>query len=66
METSKENTSFEFERYDTYEWYLRLGPLSNVNEKYLLGKIPTWNDFVAHPNYDAFWQKQAMTPYLTA
>lgn len=65
METSKENTAFRFDRYDTYEWYLRLGPLSTVNEKYLLGKIPTWNDYVAHPNYDAFWQKQAMAPYLT-
>ena len=65
METSKEDASFQFDAFDTYEWYLRLGPLSTVNEKYLLGKIPTWNDYVAHPNYDAFWQKQAMAPYLT-
>jgi putative CocE/NonD family hydrolase len=64
METSKENASFRFNRYDTYEWYLRLGPLSAVNERYLQGKIPSWNDFVAHPNYDAFWQKQAMASYL--
>lgn len=64
METSKENASFRFDLYDTFEWYLRLGPLSTVNEKYLLGKIPSWNDFVAHPNYDAFWRKQAMAPYL--
>ncbi|MCX6569524.1 MAG: CocE/NonD family hydrolase [Candidatus Aminicenantes bacterium] len=65
METSKENASFRFDTFDTYEWYLRLGPLSAVNERYLLGKIPTWNDYVAHPNYDAFWQKQAMASYLT-
>jgi len=65
METSKENASFRFDSFDTYEWYLRLGPLSAVNERYLLGKIPTWNDYVAHPNYDGFWQKQAMAPYLT-
>jgi putative CocE/NonD family hydrolase len=65
METSKEQTSFCFDRYDTFEWYLRLGPLSVINEHYLLGKIPSWNDFVAHPNYDAFWRKQAMAPYLT-
>ena len=64
METSKENASFHFDSFDTYEWYLRLGPLAAVNEKYLLGKIPSWNDFVTHPNYDAFWQKQAMAPYL--
>ena len=64
METSKENAAFRFDTFDTYEWYLRLGPLAAVNEKFLLGKIPSWNDFVAHPNYDAFWQKQAMAPYL--
>ncbi len=65
METNKENYRFSFDRYDTFEWYLRLGALSNVNEKYLHGKIPTWNDFVDHPNYDEFWQKQAMAGYLT-
>lgn len=65
METTKENASFRFDTFDTYEWYLRLGPLSTVNGKYLYGKIPSWNDFVAHPNYDAFWRKQAMAPYLT-
>ena len=26
--------------------------------------MPTWNDFVAHPNYDDFWKKQASAPYL--
>ena len=65
METTKESFAFRFDRYDTYEWYLRLGPLGAVNERILLGKIPSWNDFVAHPNYDAFWQKQAMASYLT-
>jgi len=65
METSKEQEPFTFDRYDTYQWYLDLGPLSNVNAKYLHGKIPTWNDFVAHANYDAFWQRQGAAPYLT-
>ena len=64
METSKESFAFRFDRYDTFEWYLGLGPLGTVNDKILRGKIPSWNDFVAHPNYDAFWQKQAMAPYL--
>ncbi|HRI79933.1 MAG TPA: CocE/NonD family hydrolase, partial [Cyclobacteriaceae bacterium] len=61
-ESSKEDALFPFDQYDTYEWYLRLGPLSNVNEKYFHNKIPTWNDFVKHPDYDDFWKKQAM-PY---
>jgi uncharacterized protein len=64
METNKLNTNFKFDRRDTFEWYLKLGALSNVNPKYFQGKMPTWNDFVAHPNYDAFWRKQAFAPYL--
>src|SRR5439155_467145 len=65
METSKINFRFQFDRHDTYEWYLRLGALSNVDRLYFHGKRPTWNDFRAHPNYDSFWKKQAFAPYLT-
>lgn len=61
-EATKEDAHFPFDRFDTYDWYLKLGPLSNVNEKYFHGKIPSWNDFVNHPDYDDFWKKQSM-PY---
>jgi uncharacterized protein len=65
METGKENYSFQFSLADTYDWYLnQLGPLSTADEKYLHGKVPTWEDFVNHPNYDEFWQRQAFAPYL--
>ena len=43
------NTHFDFETYDTYSWYLALGPLSNINAKYLHGSIPYWNSIVEHP-----------------
>ncbi len=59
METNREVSFFKFDKYDTYEWYLALGALSNVNLRYLHGKIPTWNDFVAHPNFDQFWYRQS-------
>ncbi|MEO5814319.1 MAG: CocE/NonD family hydrolase [Gemmatimonadaceae bacterium] len=65
-EATKENSDFDFGTYDTYEWYLKLGALSNVQAKVLKDKkLPTWTDFAAHPNYDGFWQRQAMKPYLT-
>jgi putative CocE/NonD family hydrolase len=53
------NTNFDFDVYDTYSWYLKAGPLSTINAKYLHGTIPFWNDIIAHPNYDAFWKKEA-------
>jgi putative CocE/NonD family hydrolase len=65
-EATKEDAHFEFDMYDTYEWYLKLGPLSNVNEKYFHNKIPSWNDFAKHPNYDEFWRKQSIPDRLGA
>src|SRR6187455_1323496 len=64
MESGKDVQQFSFDRYDTFDWYLSLGPLSNANAKYLHDKIPTWNDFVAHPDYDEFWKKQTMIPKI--
>ncbi len=65
MERGAEVKPFEFGTPDTYQWYLDLGPLINVEEKYGGAKLPTWVDFVSHPNYDGFWKRQAFAPYLT-
>ncbi len=64
METNKEQQPFAFDRYDTYDWYLHAGALSNFNARYLHGTIPTWNDFVSHPNFDQFWQRQTAITYM--
>jgi uncharacterized protein len=60
------NTHFTFDIYDTYAWYLALGPLSNINARYLHGKITHWNDLVAHPDYDEFWKRDAWVRQLHA
>jgi putative CocE/NonD family hydrolase len=58
------NTHFAFDVFDTYDWYLKLGPISNINTKYLHGTIPYWTDSVEHPNYDEFWHKEAWVNQL--
>ncbi|WP_259068232.1 CocE/NonD family hydrolase [Mucilaginibacter sp. X4EP1] len=63
-EISKTDSLYQFDNYDTYNWYLKLGPLSNINKKYIHGKLPSWNDFTIHPNYDAYWKKEALTSRL--
>ncbi len=60
MESSRDSVNSVFDRFDMYDWFLRLGALSHANERYLRGKIPTWNNFVAHPAYDEFWKMHAM------
>ena len=64
MESGKDVKHFAFDRYDTFDWYLSLGPLSAVNRKYLRETIPTWNDYVRHPDYDQFWKRQTMVPHI--
>ena len=60
-EISKTDSLFQFGNYDTYDWYLKLGPLSNLNDKYIHGKLPSWNNYIAHPDYDDFWKRQSLT-----
>jgi putative CocE/NonD family hydrolase len=59
------DSDFPFPQFDLYDWYLKLGSLKNVNEKYFHHKIPTWNNFVRHPNYDSFWQKNSPLNYIS-
>jgi uncharacterized protein len=58
------DSDFPFPQFDVFDWYLKLGSLKNVNDKYFKGKIPTWNNFVQHPNYDTFWQKNSTLSYI--
>ncbi|HLM71465.1 MAG TPA: CocE/NonD family hydrolase, partial [Polyangiaceae bacterium] len=66
LESAKEtNTEFPFDRGDTFDWYLDIGPLSNVDKRYFHGKMPTWVNFVEHPNRDAFWEQRAVPTHLS-
>lgn len=58
------DSDFPFPQFDVFDWYIKLGSLKNVNEKYFHNKIPTWNNFVQHPNYDAFWQTNSPLSYV--
>jgi putative CocE/NonD family hydrolase len=58
------DSDFPFPQFDLFDWYLHLGSLKNVNEKYFHNTIPTWNNFVKHPAYDSFWQKNSPLSYV--
>jgi putative CocE/NonD family hydrolase len=59
------DSDFPFPQYDLFDWYLSLGSLKNVNDRYFHEKVPTWNNFVKHPNYDSFWQKNSPLSYVS-
>ncbi len=58
------DSDFPFPQFDVFDWYVQLGSLKNVNAKYFHNKVPTWNNFVQHPNYDDFWQKNSPLNYV--
>src|SRR5580692_10809415 len=55
---------FDYGTQDQYEFYLKMGPLANANEKYLHNENVYWDDLLKHPNYDAFWQARAEAPHM--
>ncbi|HWZ30519.1 MAG TPA: CocE/NonD family hydrolase [Bryobacteraceae bacterium] len=65
METGKVQSRFDFDKFDTFDWYLSLGPLGDIDKRYFHGEKPTWNNFVNHPNFDPFWQEQAVQLILS-
>ncbi len=62
--TTENNPRYQFPSRDGYQFFLDLGPLSNVDDKYFKEEIHFWNDLEAHPNYDEFWQARNILPHL--
>jgi uncharacterized protein len=55
---------FDHHTPDGYQFFLDLGSLKNVNERYYKNKVAFWNDIARHPNYDEFWQARNLLPHL--
>lgn len=62
--TIERPNTFDHATPDGYQFFLDLGPLKNVNEKYFHGEIAFWNEIISHPNYDDFWQSRNLLPHL--
>ena len=58
---------FNFGTQDGYKFYLEMGGLKNsgdLYEKQLGVRIKFWDQVMAHPNYDQFWQERNILPNL--
>lgn len=54
----------EYPSPDAYNFFLDLGPLKNINERYFKNDIPFFDSTSAHPDYDYFWQKRNTLPHF--
>jgi putative CocE/NonD family hydrolase len=63
--TSKRpDPEFDMGTNDGYEFFRRLGPLRNINEKYFKNEIPFWNELMKHGTRDDFWKARNIRPHL--
>ena len=55
---------FDFGTPDGYDFFLHMGPLANVEQKYFKGKIEWWDDLISHDTYTEYWKSRDPLPYL--
>jgi putative CocE/NonD family hydrolase len=60
----RQGPRFDYGTPDGYDFYLKLGPLANANEKYFRFANPYWNALMEHTSFDAFWQARNLEPHL--
>ncbi len=50
---------------DAYDFFLKLGPLSNTqSEKYFNHKSYIWNEYLQHDTYDSYWRARNIRRHL--
>jgi putative CocE/NonD family hydrolase len=62
--SEKRSPRFDYGTPDGYKFFLQLGPVSNVNKKYFHDRVPTWNEYMEHGDYDEYWKEQNVLQYL--
>ncbi|MEO8336285.1 MAG: CocE/NonD family hydrolase, partial [bacterium] len=53
-----------FATSDGYNFFLRAGPTKTLSKGQLGGRIAFWDSIMAHPNYDAYWQKRGIWKHV--
>lgn len=62
--SAKRGARFDYGTDDGYKFFLELGPVSNVDKKYFYKRVPTWNEYMEHSDYDDYWKQQDVLPHL--
>lgn len=55
---------FDFGTNDGYDFYLRMGPLANANEKFLKNESPYWNEQLNNNTYNAYWKEREVSQHM--
>ena len=62
--TTEWGPNFRHGTEDGYEFFQGIEPLPLADQKYLHHNVAFWDEVMAHPNYDAFWQVRSLQPHV--
>jgi putative CocE/NonD family hydrolase len=62
--TKKPEFPFDHDTPDGYQFFLRLGPLPNANNRYFKDNIAFWTEAMKHGTYDDFWKARNLRQHL--
>ncbi len=60
----KKENEFDFGTQDGYQYFLKLGPLSNTFNLIPDAQNPLWRDQVIHTTYDDYWKSRNIAAHL--
>ncbi|RPI18379.1 MAG: CocE/NonD family hydrolase, partial [Acidobacteria bacterium] len=55
---------FQMGTPDGYDFFLRLGPLRNIDVSLFNREAAYWNELLSHDTYDQYWQARNIRPHL--
>jgi hypothetical protein len=64
--TRKNDAHWPSSYYDDYDMFMQAGSAGELGKRYGMEQLGFWRKLLEHPNYDAWWQEQAMDKILAA
>ncbi len=64
LENTVQGPRFDMGTPDGYDFFLRTGPLQNIDEKYFRGQIEYWRELLEQDTYSSYWKTRDPRPHF--
>ena len=60
----RDDEKFDYGTNDGYDFYLKMGPISNAKKLFFKDSNSYWDDQAQHPNYDPYWKSRNISAHM--
>jgi hypothetical protein len=64
LETDHSGIRVDRKGKSAYDFFLDAGTVQGLDERYLKGRVPYWNEVMDHPNYDQYWKDRSLPAHF--